>query len=65
MAELASLKNEPVVLVCRTHKMSGTAAIQLRAGGFSDVRVVRGGMVKWNEIGLPVDGPHVEAGGAG
>lgn len=65
MAELASLKNEPVVLVCRTHKMSGTAASQLRAAGFSDVRVVRGGMVKWNEVGLPVDGRHVEAGGAG
>jgi uncharacterized membrane protein YdjX (TVP38/TMEM64 family)/rhodanese-related sulfurtransferase len=64
VAELASLKNEPVVLVCRTHKMSGTAARQLQAAGFSDVRVVRGGMVKWNEVGLPVDGCRVEAGGA-
>ncbi len=65
MAELAFLKNDPVVLVCRTHKMSGTAASQLRAAGFSDVRVVRGGMVKWNEVGLPVDGRQVEEGGAG
>lgn len=62
LMELGSHKDEPVVLVCRTHKMSGTAAVQLQAAGFSDVCVVRGGMVKWNEVGLPVD--RVEAGGA-
>lgn len=54
LAELAPLKSEPVVLVCRTHKMSGSAAGQLQAAGFSNVRVVRGGMVRWNQAGLPV-----------
>lgn len=53
--ELAPLKNDPVVLVCRTHKMSGSAAAELQAAGFSYVRVLRGGMVRWNEQGLPVD----------
>ena len=56
LADLAPLKREPIVLVCRTHKMSGNAASQLYAAGFADVRVVRGGMVNWNELGLPVDG---------
>lgn len=55
LTELAPLKRESIVLVCRTHKMSGNAASQLEAAGFSDVRVVRGGMVKWNELRLPVD----------
>jgi len=66
MTELAPLKSEPVVLVCRTHKMSGAAASQLQTAGFSNVRVVRGGMVKWNEAGLPINAPgsSVETGGA-
>lgn len=55
LTELAPLKREPIVVVCRTQKMSGIAASQLEAAGFADVRVVRGGMVKWNELGLPVD----------
>lgn len=66
LSELSELERKPIVLVCRTHKTSGTAASQLQAAGFSDVRVVHGGMVKWNELGLPVDGHRssVEAGGA-
>lgn len=54
LAEIAALKNEPIVLVCRTHKMSARAAAQLGTVGFRDIRVVRGGMVQWNEQGLPV-----------
>jgi len=54
LAEIAALKNEPVVLVCRTHRMSATAAAQLGMVGFRDIRVVRGGMVQWNEQGLPI-----------
>lgn len=54
LPELAPLKREPVVLVCRTHKMSASAAAHLGAAGFRNVRVLHGGMVKWNEQGLPV-----------
>lgn len=66
LAELKPLKNEPIVLVCRTHKMSDSAAHQLEAAGFSDVRVVRGGMVRWNDLRLPVDdrAPQGQAEGA-
>ncbi len=54
LPEIAALKDEPIVLVCRTHKMSASAAAQLGRAGFRDIRVVRGGMVQWNEQGLPV-----------
>jgi uncharacterized membrane protein YdjX (TVP38/TMEM64 family)/rhodanese-related sulfurtransferase len=52
--ELASLTETPVVLVCRTDKRSASAAALLDAAGFRDVLVLRGGMVRWNEAGLPV-----------
>lgn len=56
LPELAGLKNEPVVLVCRTQKMSSSAAALLDAAGFTNVSVLRGGMVQWSTEGHPVDG---------
>jgi uncharacterized membrane protein YdjX (TVP38/TMEM64 family)/rhodanese-related sulfurtransferase len=52
--ELEFLTEAPVVLVCRTDKRSASAAALLDAAGFRDVAVLRGGMVHWNETGLPV-----------
>jgi uncharacterized membrane protein YdjX (TVP38/TMEM64 family)/rhodanese-related sulfurtransferase len=52
--ELGSLNETPVVLVCRTDKRSASAAALLEEAGFRDVVVLRGGMVRWNEAGLPV-----------
>jgi rhodanese-related sulfurtransferase len=52
--ELTSLTETPVVLVCRTDKRSASAAALFDAAGFRDVLVLRGGMVRWNEAGLPV-----------
>lgn len=48
LAALQGLKQEPVVLVCRTDKRSVRAAEQLRAAGFDRVEVLRGGMQQWN-----------------
>jgi len=58
--ELETLKDKSVVLVCRTDKRSGTGAVLLRNAGFRDVRVLRGGMERWNQSGLPVDEPRSE-----
>jgi uncharacterized membrane protein YdjX (TVP38/TMEM64 family)/rhodanese-related sulfurtransferase len=58
LPELEALKGERVILVCRTQKMSASAAEKLAAAGFTDPHVLRGGMVRWNEHRLPVDG-HV------
>lgn len=46
---LAALRDQPVVLVCRTDKRSATAAQTLRGHGFRQVRVLRGGMERWNQ----------------
>jgi uncharacterized membrane protein YdjX (TVP38/TMEM64 family)/rhodanese-related sulfurtransferase len=54
IGELASLTDMPIVLVCQTDKRSATAAALLGNAGFHNVAVLRGGMVRWNEAGLPV-----------
>jgi uncharacterized membrane protein YdjX (TVP38/TMEM64 family)/rhodanese-related sulfurtransferase len=52
--ELRLLTENQVVLVCRTDRRSASAAALLNDAGFRDVRVLRGGMVRWTEAGLPV-----------
>lgn len=54
MAELGEQLEHPVAIVCRTDKRSAKAALLLTEEGFADVHVVRGGMTKWIEAGLPV-----------
>ena len=55
LTEIKALEATPVVLVCWTDKRSANAAAVLRDAGFRDVRVLRGGMERWNRSGLPVD----------
>ncbi len=54
LAELGQSKQQALTLVCRTHQRSQTAALQLKQAGFTDVRVLRGGMEQWNRAGLAV-----------
>lgn len=54
IAELDFSNDTPVALVCRTDKRSAQAARQLGKAGFTQVVVVRGGMVQWNTHHLPV-----------
>ncbi len=54
LQELRSLSDKPIVLVCRTDKRSASAAGLLDEAGFRDISVLRGGMVRWNDAGLPV-----------
>jgi rhodanese-related sulfurtransferase len=56
LTEINALKDRSVVLVCRTDRRSTSAAALLRDAGFGDVRVLRGGMERWNQAGLPVAG---------
>ncbi len=48
-AELETLRDKTVVLVCHTDKRSAKAASLLRNAGFPNIRVLRGGMVRWNQ----------------
>ena len=54
MDEIGNYLEQPVAIVCRTDKKSATAALLLTEEGFADVHIVRGGMTKWIEAGLPV-----------
>ncbi len=53
--ELDDYRERPLVLVCRTDRRSIKAARLLARQGFADVHVVRGGMIAWNQAGLPVE----------
>ena len=60
LIEIKALGDKPVIMVCKTDKRSARAAEILRSENFADVRVLRGGMERWNQIGLEVKGgaPH-------
>ncbi|MGO9604127.1 MAG: MBL fold metallo-hydrolase [Candidatus Binataceae bacterium] len=53
--ELEDLKNREIVVVCRAGVRSSTGAAILTALGFDQVSNLRGGMLEWNEAGLPVE----------
>jgi uncharacterized membrane protein YdjX (TVP38/TMEM64 family)/rhodanese-related sulfurtransferase len=61
LSELAGLESEPIVLICRTDKRSAVAAQMLRDADFVHVNVLRQGMERWKEAGLPVDGQTVSS----
>ncbi|MBE0615209.1 MAG: VTT domain-containing protein [Burkholderiales bacterium] len=54
LAELEQSKQQPLTLVCRTHKRSLTAASQLKQAGFTNVCILRGGMEQWNKEGYAI-----------
>jgi len=56
LTEIKAFKDRPIILVCRTDKRSASAATVLAAAGFQDVQVLRGGMERWNQSSLPVEG---------
>ena len=53
--ELEKFREKPVVLVCRSGNRAGAAAGILKKRGFQDVRVLRGGVVSWEQANLPVE----------
>ena len=54
VGELAACLERSIAIICRTDRRSSKAALLLARQGFSDVQIVRGGMLKWNAEGLPV-----------
>ncbi|OFZ84921.1 MAG: hypothetical protein A2W21_08095 [Betaproteobacteria bacterium RBG_16_66_20] len=51
--ELGHLKPVSIVLVSRTQARAAQAAMQLRAAGFRNVSILRGGMEQWDRLGYP------------
>lgn len=54
ISEFDSLKNEEVVIVCRSGKRSGFATNYLLDNGFRKVFNMTGGMLAWKNLGYPV-----------
>ena len=48
-------REEPVVMICRSGGRSANAARVLVQMGFTRVMNLRGGMLAWNAVNLPVD----------
>ncbi len=53
--EIAEFQELPIVTVCRTDRMSATAAQLLAQKGFANVQVIRQGMSDWNKNGYPIE----------
>ena len=47
-------RDRPVVAVCHAGVRSGQATVLLKQGGFTRFANLRGGMLAWNQLGLPV-----------
>jgi uncharacterized membrane protein YdjX (TVP38/TMEM64 family)/rhodanese-related sulfurtransferase len=54
IAELGDDPEVPILVICRTDRRSNKAARQLAGNGFSQVRVVQGGMTAWLDKGWSV-----------
>jgi len=54
-SEFGPGKEQRVVVVCRSGVRSSTAAAILTSLGFEDVSNLKGGMLAWHELGLPVE----------
>jgi rhodanese-related sulfurtransferase len=50
-------KKAPVVVICRSGSRSMKAATQLQQLGFSEIINVQGGMLDWEQQGLPTERP--------
>lgn len=48
-------RDRPVYLMCRSGKRAQQAAERLSGQGFTDLRVIDGGLQGWSEAGLPVE----------
>lgn len=55
VAELGTDPERPIAVICRTDRRSADAAAVLARQGFSNVRVVRGGMTAWLARGWPLE----------
>lgn len=48
-------KDEPIVFVCRSGMRSAQATAFAIEHGFQHVYNMKGGMIRWNDLGLPVE----------
>lgn len=54
LQEIARYKDKPVALICHSGRRSAQALKLLEGAGFSAAANVEGGMIAWQQAGLPV-----------
>lgn len=54
LKELEKFKDKPLILTCRSGMRSGAAVQVLRRNGFAEAVNLRGGIVAWEQAGMPV-----------
>ena len=52
--ELEKHKAAPIIVVCKTGQVSQETANQLSKDGFTNVNVLKDGLIAWNEANLPL-----------
>lgn len=51
-------RDKTVVFICRSGGRSGKATAFAQDNGFTEVFNMKGGMLLWNQLGLPVEGKN-------
>ena len=54
LAELDKLKDKPIVVSCRSGHRSASVCRTLKKNGFENVHNLAGGILAWEQAGLPV-----------
>lgn len=55
LSEIDTFQEKTVMIICRTDRLSATAAQILVKHGFADVHVVKQGMTDWNKKSYPIE----------
>jgi len=53
--QLEPYKNDPIVVTCRTQNRSPGAARILFQNGFKNLKILNGGLARWNRAEFPVE----------
>lgn len=54
LEELANFREKPIIVSCRSGHRSATACARLRKEGFTTVYNLKGGVLAWQNAGLPL-----------
>ena len=54
LTHLEKYKNTPISVVCTTGQTAGDSATRLLKAGFTNVNVLKDGLISWNEAKLPL-----------
>jgi 3-mercaptopyruvate sulfurtransferase SseA len=53
--DMASFKNQPILVTAGTDNLAAHSARLLKKAGFSNLAILKGGMKRWTNMGLPVE----------